>query len=169
MNIIQFAFVDPTMIGATLALKYAKHFAQEIEGGVEKIILRDVKDDIAADTPLLSEWVSARDFLDRLCLAVNAHLGAGGLDLGRITIESLDPGAAVQWCAEQGEYSDNHLRFVVGLLPCAGAWTYCNGEAALLGAGNVAYLNHRALHSEVNLGAVPRVRMVVDFRKPTTQ
>lgn len=187
MNLVQFAFVDPSMFGATLLLKYHRHFAddtrrQDQPGSphhdTECIVLRGPEKASAdnwqldvphVDSPLLSEWVAARQFIANVESAIHQHLAAPNLQLGKIMVASLNPGGTIDWHIDQGPYAEQHHRFHICVLPNAGSWLYSGGEAIMAGVGNLTYFNNRILHSAANFGAVPRVHLICDVRKPTMQ
>jgi hypothetical protein len=52
---------------------------------------------------------------------------------------------------------------------CAGGCWFAGGDSIPPGVGNLTFVNHRTLHSVINLGLVPQVSLIVDARKPTVQ
>lgn len=186
MNLASFAFVDPSMFLATMTLKYGKHFADNDQPAFlnvapfldcKHIMLRGPADAAEwrgedtehVDYPLLTEWPSARKLLDDVCQQITTHLGAANLQLGRVVVQSLQPGGHIGWHVENTPYGKAHHRFKLLVSPCAGGCWYSAGETLAPGIGNLTYINHRVLNSAINLGSAPQISLVVDARAPTLQ
>ncbi len=187
MNIQPIGFVDPTMIAATLALRYGEHFdddtrRQDAPGSAHKrtkvILLRGpenpgpenwMEDVPHIPTDVFREWTAAQDFMGRIERLMNHAYGNRELSFGKIMIVRLEPGGWVDWHRDEGPYAEAHNRFHVCLSPCWGAWLYSGGEGATMTAGNVLAFNNRALHSAANFGDIPRVNLIFDIKKPALQ
>lgn len=187
MNLLSFAFVDTAMFGATLTLKYARHFGaddrREMAPGsphhdTQCIALRGPADPDPAnwqadvehvDYPLFGEWTAARNIVARAENEIARHLGMQNAVLGKVLVVTLKPGGAIDWHTDEGGYAETHVRFHLPVLPCAGAVLHSGGETLMPGVGNLTYFNNRVLHSAVNLGPVPRVHLIIDVRKPVLQ
>lgn len=175
MNIASFAFVDTAMLGATLTLKYSKHFA-ETAPGVHTIVLRgpanggDWSADAAqTDYELLESWPSAKQLLAATEGRLKEHLGGQNIQFGRLVIEELSPGQAIGWQIDTTPYGKAHARFRLLLLAAAGFCLYSGGESLGPGVGNLTFFNHQVMHSVVNLGPVSAVSLVADVRRPPVQ
>jgi hypothetical protein len=182
MNLVSFAFVDPSMFFATMTLKYGRHFSDNDQPRVlteppfqdcRHIVLRGPADGNwgadaeQVDYPLLQQWPSARTLLEDIGRQITTHLAAENLQIGQVVVRSLNPGAVVGWHADDSNYSKLHHRFQLLVSPCAGGCWYSGGELLAPGVGNLTYINHSVLHSLINLGPVPQIFLVVDAQKPT--
>lgn len=182
MNLVSFAFVDTTIFSATLALKYAKHFADNEQPSLglpfddcRHIVLRGPSDGdwngdaSQVDYPLLAQWPFARNLLADIEAQVKPFLAADNLQFGQVVIRSLRPGGSVAWHADQSPSAKAHARFALIVGPCAGGSWYCGGEQLAPGPGNLTFINHQALHSMINLGPVPQISVIADVRRPRLQ
>jgi hypothetical protein len=185
MNLVSFAFVDPSMFFATMTLKYGRHFADNDQPlaltsppfqDCKHMVLRGPADGNWAadgeqiDYPLLMEWPSARKILEDIRRQIQVHLGAPQtLEIGQVVVRSLASSGFVGWHTDDGDYAKRHHRFALLASPCAGGCWYSGGELLAPGVGNLTYINHRVLNSAVNLGPVPQISLIVDVRSPTLQ
>jgi|HubBroStandDraft_3_1064219.scaffolds.fasta_scaffold123480_2 hypothetical protein len=182
MNLFSFAFVDPSMFFATMTLKYGRHFSDNDQPRIEtpfqdcqRIVLRGPADGDwsadreQADYPFLAEWPSAGKLIEDVSKQIKMHLAAENLQLGQVVVRSLAPSGVIGWHIEDTAYAMRHHRFVLLASPCAGGSWYSAGESLAPGMGNLTYINHRVLHSYVNLGPVPQISLIVDVRAPTLQ
>lgn len=108
-------------------------------------------------------WPELRNMVKLLTRQATRLVGA--VDLGCISMEMLDPGAATAWASESGAYAERWTRAHLALRTNPGAWFYCGGEAAHMQVGFINAVNMLALASQVNFGEFPRVHLVIDFRK----
>lgn len=184
MNLISFAFVDPSLFFATMTLKYGKHFNDNDQPRVlteapfadcRNIVLRGpAAGDWSADAeqvdyPLLNEWPSARQLLRDIETQIVAHLAAENLQFGQVVIQSLRPGGAIGWHADESPYAKAHHHFRLLVSPCAGGQWFSGGENLAPGMGNLTFVNHRLLNSAINLGTVPQISLIIDARRPPLQ
>lgn len=169
MNLVSFAFVDTTMAGATLALKYSRHFEPKQEG-VRAIPLRAKLGDAFGNTELFDGWPFARRLLDDVADQLRARLGAPqALEFGEIFIEELAAGHVIPWQIGTTDYDKAHTRARLQLLPSCGVSLYSGNDTLAPGVGNLTFINHLVWHSVVNLGTVPAISLVLDVKKPPTQ
>lgn len=175
-NLFSFAFVDPSMLFSTMTLKHGRHFADDNQHiappfqDCRTIVLRDVDDGFnQVDSPLMTEWPSARQIVATIGTKITEHLAAGNLQIGRVYIESLRAGGVIGWHADESPYAKAHQRFKLLVSPCAGGCWFSGGESLAPGVGNLTYCNNRVLNSAINLGPVPQISVVLDVRRPALQ
>ncbi len=102
----------------------------------------------------MGKWVELKNFLGRL--KREAEKVVGSIDLGRIHLEMLDPGATLAWATESGPYIERYTRVHLALRTNPGALMVSGNEAASPAPG---------WHTAINVGQHPRVHLVMDFRK----
>ncbi len=187
LSIASFAFVDVSVFSATMTLKYGKHFSDNDRPAIlsqppfqdlRHIILRGPADDADAnwyfdvdqiDYPLLKEWPSAQRLIEDVQPRIGELLGAQNLQIGRVYLESLRSGGHIGWHIDDTAYGKEHVRFRLLAAPCAGGCWFSGGDSLPPGVGNLTYINHRLLHSAINLGPVPQISLVIDARRPALQ
>jgi hypothetical protein len=82
-------------------------------------------------------------------------------EMGRVTIEMLEPGGVVPWHQpELGEWATLHLPIVTN----PRAMMYADCQSMHLTAGVLTYVSNAVLCSETNLGATPRIHLVIEVR-----
>lgn len=113
---------------------------------------------------LMKDWKSGRAMLERLrvLLGLDGHLA----ELGLVSLLSVKAGAAVPWERHDEDYDLGHDRFHICLVPSPGMMLMVGLEQANIPVGQVTLINHRALHSAVNLGTNDAVHLVVDIVRP---
>lgn len=186
-NIIPIGFVNPTLVGASLALTHLERFnddtrRQNHPGSAhrhtETIVLRGpeapdqknwYEDVPILPTPLLRDWPEALEFIAHAETLIQRAIQTHDLHLGKVMIVRLAAQSAVDWHVDTGSYAEAHVRFHVNLLPCWGAYLMSGAESTILTPGSLFLFNNRVLHSAVNFGDVPRVNMIIDARKPLLQ
>ncbi len=177
MNLLSFAFVDPSLFFSTMTLKYGRHFADndQAQSALKRIVLRGPADrDFSADGeqadyPLLAEWPSARLLLEDIAKQITGHIGVQNPQIGQVIVQSLAADSHIPWLTDNSPYAQHHVRFKLLVSPCTGGCWYSGAEALAPIMGNLTYMNHRVLHSAVNLGSVPQISLIVDARSPTIQ
>ncbi len=187
MNLYPVGFVDPTSIGATLALKYHSHFADDTRRqtapnsphhDTETIVLRGpdepdeknwFEDVPQVDYALLNEWKAAANFLARVEQAIAFATKQPSPIFGKAMIVRLKPGGAIDWHTDTGPYHDAHSRFHVAIAPCWGSWLYSGGEHITAAPGHLVFFEHHIMHSAANFGDVPRIHLICDVRRPALQ
>lgn len=167
-NLFSFAFIDPSMLLATMTLKYGKHFDEAGAPFVDcqRISLRSPDGE---DLPMLEQWPSARQTVDAVMNKLTEHLGGVNLQLGAVYVELLRSGGTFGWYTDDSDYAKAHNHFRLLVSPCSGGSWYSAGEMLAPGVGNLTYINKCVPHSMINLGPVPQISLVVDVRKPTMQ
>ncbi len=170
-NLFSFAFVDPSMLLATMTLKYGKHFADDVAIAApffdcQRINLRSPD---GVDLPMIEQWPSARQTVDAVMSKLTEYLGGVNLQLGAAYVESLRAGGTFGWYTDDSDYAKAHNHFRLLVSPCSGGTWYSAGEMLAPGVGNLTYLNKCVPHSMINLGPVPQISLVVDIRKPMMQ
>ena len=177
MNLVSFAFVDPSMFFSTMTLKYGRHFLDNDQSQLplKRIVLRGPVDlDFSADCeqvdfPLLAEWPSARLLLEDIHKQIVGHIGVQNPQIGQVVVQSLAPDSHIPWQLDNSPYAQRYNRFKLLVSPCTGGCWYSGAEALAPIMGNLTYVNHRVLNSAVNLGPVPQISLIVDARSPTLQ
>ena len=183
-NITPIAFVDVSMLSAGLCLKYRTRFADDKRRqqfpnsphhDTETIVLRGPKDATPAawfedgemvDYPIMKEWKAARIILKKIREGAAPLLGGKVAVLGKAMVVSLKAGGHVDWHVDEGEYAEAYLRTHTCLVPSPAAWLYSGGEAQAINVGWLHFFNNRVKHSAINMGAVARVHLIVDVRRP---
>ena len=156
-------FLDVSTFTARFILNYRQRLSDDpAYPGVQTIMLRSV----AGAEPILKEWKSAREVLERLRNAVAPFLGGKPAVLGKAMVASLKPGGWTDWAHSDDEYAQGHLRLYVNMIPSPLAFIYSGGEAQNPLVGQITLFEQQALHSEINLGAVARVSLIVDVKRP---
>ena len=182
-NLFSFAFVDPSMLLATMTLKYGKHFDDLSQprpevpfGDCRRIVLRGPDDGdwrsdkgLLIDYPMIEQWPSARQTVDAVLGKLTEYLGGVNLQLGAAYVESLRAGGTFGWYTDDSDYAKAHNHFRLLVSPCSGGTWYSAGEMLAPGVGNLTYINKSVPHSMINLGPVPQISLVVDVRKPMLQ
>lgn len=114
------------------------------------------------------EWQTAKNVLSRIRRAVQATLPAGQElgPAGKAMIVLLKAGCHIDWHVDEGEYAEAHIRFHLPIVTNPGCALYSGGEVQYMPAGQLTWFDNRVKHSGTNLGAHPRVHLIVDFRKP---
>jgi hypothetical protein len=142
-------FIDTSMMTANLLVRHRESFM----GG--SIVLRDAE----GDRPVLEKFKSAKNLLNRIKRLVG---GDSDCLIRRAEIVSLPPGGFTPWQEEKSVETEQMVRVHVCLVPSPAAWLYCGGDAMVAPVGQLVLLNHRMLHSEINLGMNDRIHLVVD-------
>lgn len=147
MSLRVLGFVDTSMMTANLMVRHRDC----IKDG--SFILRDE----ATDRPILTTFKSAKNLLNRIRRMVNDTAV-----IQRAEVVSLPPGAHTPWHEQKSVDTETMIRLHVCLVPSPGAWLYCGGDAMVAPVGQLVLLDHRALHSEINLGMNDRIHLVLD-------
>lgn len=103
--------------------------------------------------------------IERLGEQIFSNYGGGHVEFGRIFLEWLDVGATVPWRKLEGDYFERFNRLHLALRTNPGCMLYSGVEAIQLPPGQMARMNVMVPHSAVNLGASPRVHLVLDVRR----
>ena len=111
----------------------------------------------------MGKWVELKNFLGRL--KREAEKLTGPIDLGRVFFEMLDPGATAACSAETGAYIERYTRIHLALRTNPGALMVSGSEAFSPAPGWATAVNVRVPCYMANMGAHPRVHLVVDFKK----
>lgn len=149
---------------------FVAKFRARLDQGL--LYLRDVPDeDVFAepkDLPILGEWKAARALLQRFKSAAAPLLEGKTAVLGKAWIEQLPGHCGTPWTLCEDDYAQNHIRTRTCLIPAPDAYSHSGADRVLLGVGVVNVVEHRILHSEINLSTYPRVHLIVDIRRPQT-
>ena len=187
LNLLSFSFVDTSLFSATMTLKYGKHFADnDCPANLSAFPFQDTKhillrgpsdpspenwgaDVDQVDYPLLGGWPSAQKLLSDIASKISTHIGVDDLRIGKVYLESLRPGGIIGWQVDETPYAKRQARFRLLCGPCAGGTWFAGGDSLLPGVGNLTFVNHRTLHSAINLGPVPQISLVIDATRPHLQ
>lgn len=164
MNITSLFFIDTSMFTTFMLGRFKKRLDDDGE-----IVLRGPDPETGEkiiDRPILKDWNSGRGLLSRLSAHAAPFLDGKKAVFGNIHIEKQGVNAHTPWRIDDGEYAETHHRCMLCLVPSPTAWVYSGGEGAVLQVGAAMLINHRVLHSEVNLGPCATVRLVADVRRP---
>lgn len=145
-------FLSAADLTAWYQVRYKKHLLEGI------LALRDE----TSDLPVLKEWKSAKAFLARFKAAAVHFLDGKPATLGKVWIEQLPGMCGTPWTIEEDDYAQAHIRCRIALIPAPDAWTLSGTDRAILAPGLVNVVEHRVLHSEINLSAYPRTHLIVD-------
>src|SRR6185437_3177573 len=121
------------------------------------------------DYPIMNEWPSARQLLANAGQEIGKHIGLPNIQFGQVIVQSLKAGGHIGWHVDDTPYAKQHVRFKMLVSPCFGGAWYSGGESLAPNIGALTFVEHRALNSAVNLGAVPQISLVIDVRKPSLQ
>ena len=111
------------------------------------------------------EWIAARNAL----LAIRRRVTLPNQDppvMGKAMIVKLKPGGVIDWHTDEGGYAERHNRFHLPIVTNPGCNLYSANEVIHMPAGQLTFFDNHVKHSGVNMGASPRVHLIVDFRKP---
>jgi hypothetical protein len=172
VNFIPVGWLDTFELAASLRQRMGR-FAPDADAapGRKVIPLRGPAEDSdpADDTRFqfnraaTQKWPELRAALERI-LRVGKALG--GIDLGRIELELVSPGAALPWRREVGDYVERYERLHLALRTNPGAIVYSGNEGLHLLVGAATIVARRGVPtSAVNMGESPRIHLVVDFRR----
>lgn len=94
----------------------------------------------------------------------------GSIELGRVLIVNLKPGAEIAPHCDEGEVAAHFERFHVPLYSDHGNEFHCENENVHMGAGELWVFNNKKEHWLKNGSANPRIHLIVDavsthFRK----
>lgn len=150
-------FVDTAAFNAALLTRHRAAVPDQ-KSDDRKIILRD--DQI--DQDILKDWKSGKAILARMKKVVEDQIDVPVIVNAHIDI--LYPGEGSRWDAPvlSGVY-----RTRTCLIPSPGAVTFVGPEGAVLPVGQVTFVDHTILSSDINTGPCARLHLVVDFlREP---
>jgi len=147
MSLRSIGFIDTSMMTANLLVRHRDSFTDG------SLLLRDGD----GDRPILDKFKSAKNLLNR----IRRLMGETSV-IRRAEIISLPPGGFTSWREEKSVETEQMARVHVCLVPSPGAWLYCGGDALVAPVGQMLLLDHRMLHSEINLGMNDRIHLVVD-------
>jgi hypothetical protein len=174
--------MDVTQITAFLTTKHRQRFEDDPRKAspykdTKIILLRGPKkptpeawkaDVEQVDQPVLKEWKSAGAILTRIKNGAAQFFGGEVPEMGRAYIETLKPGGKIDWHVEDGDYAAAHVRLRLCLVPNPAAHLFCGLTSRCLPWGELVRVEHRVLHSAVNLGNWATVNLVVDVRRGDT-
>lgn len=153
-------FMDTAQFTAYFVLKYRS----QMQSGI--LDLRAIRDAEPEDMPILKEWKTARALLLRYASAAAAIFDGRRATLGRVWIETLPGFSATPWMIEEDDYAQTHVRTRTCLLPAPDAYSLSGLDRLLMVPGSVNVIEHRVLHSEINLSSYPRTHLIVDVKRP---
>lgn len=113
----------------------------------------------------VAKWPELRSVLARI---KEWGKQAGGIELGRIEFEMLDPGMMLPWSRDESEYRKRFLRAALPIRTNPGAVMVCYNELASPAAGFLTLYSPAAMHTAANHGEYARVHLNLDFRKVET-
>ena len=87
-----------------------------------------------------------------------------GVQLGRVMITRLKPGAAITPHVDQGAPAEYFRRYQIALQSLPGAIFRIEDEAVNFRSGEVWWINNRAEHEVINNSADDRIVCIVDIR-----
>lgn len=151
---------------ADFAARFQLVFKKRLDNGL--LYLRDIPEDgeTVHDLPILEEWKTAQALLKRFRAAASGFLNGEPARLGKVWIEQLPGHSATPWQMEEDEYAQGHIRTRTCIVPAPDAYTLSGLERLLLSTGVVNVVEHRVLHSEINLSSYPRVHLIIDVQRP---
>lgn len=155
-------FLQTADFGAFFQVRYKK----QLDNGL--LYLRDIPEDsdTAHDCPILDEWKTASAMLKRFRGLASAFLGGEPARLGKVWLEQLPGHSATPWTIEEDEYAQAHIRTRTCIVPSPDAYTLSGLDRVLLLNGVVHVVEHRILHSEINLSSYPRLHLIIDVQRP---
>lgn len=157
-------FIPTDQFTAFFVAKYRARLDQGL------LYLRDIPPtDVFAepkDLPILREWKTARALLARFKSIAAPLLRGEQAEFGKVWIEQLPGNCGTPWLLEEDDYAQAHIRTRTCLIPAPDAYSCSGLERVLLSVGVVNIIEHRVLHSEMNLSPYPRVHLIVDIKRP---
>lgn len=142
-------------------------YRERMQDGI--LYLRDLGEDgEAVDKPILKEWKSARALLQRFKAASSPLLDGTPAELGKVWIETLPGCYGTPWTLFEDDYAQAHIRTRICLVAAPDAYSCSGLDRILLSPGIVNIVEHRVLHSEINLSVYPRTHLIIDFKRPET-
>lgn len=155
-------FLDTSGFTGMFTVKYRERMRDGI------LPLRSIPegDDEAQDLPIMKEWKTARALLTRIKAGAAPLLDGQPATLGKAWVETLPGNCGTPWTIEEDDYAQGHIRTRTCLIPTPENYTMSGLDRVTLGVGILNIVEHRILHSEINLGAFPRVHLIVDVRRP---
>jgi hypothetical protein len=155
-------FLSTAEFTAMFMVKYKERMKEGI------LRLRDIPeaDDDAVDLPIMKEWKTARGLLTRFKNAAAPLLNGQPAVLGKAWIETLPGNCGTPWLLEEDDYAQAHIRTRTALIITPENYSMSGVDRISLGVGVVNVVEHRVLHSEINLGPHPRTHLIVDVRRP---
>lgn len=153
---------------AALLTRHKSAWSEAVEG-VEVIPLRHTPDgaEKSMPTPLMREWPSAKGVMAQIKKIAGLILEGEEVRFGDAVIERFAPGAYTDWAQDKGDYATAHHRLQMCLVPSPGAVVISGGVSWQPPTYMLTWVSHEALHSTLNLGDYPFIRLVVDVEKPT--
>lgn len=154
-------FIDTSAFTAMFVVKHH----EKMRGGL--LYLRDIGEDgEVEDLPILKQWSSARALLLRFKAAAGLALNGAKAELGKVWLESLPGQCGTPWERYEDDYAQAHIRLRTSLISTPDAYTHSGADRSLLVPGMVHLVEHRVLHSEINLSVHTRTHLIVDLKRP---
>jgi quercetin dioxygenase-like cupin family protein len=89
-----------------------------------------------------------------------------GVQLGRVMVTRLRPGARIAPHTDQGAPAEIFTRYQIALQSLPGALFQIEDETVNFRSGDVWWIDNRAEHSVINNSADDRIVCIVDVRRP---
>lgn len=125
---------------------------------VRHLWLRQDREDVERDKP----WKTAAGFLTRLRNEAAPLFGNRAPAYGDVAVRSISPGGRIDWHADPAPVHRLHIC----LNPSPGAFLFSGGMSICPAVGNLLLVEHRVLHSAINLGPCPYVELVAELVSP---
>jgi hypothetical protein len=104
---------------------------------------------------------------DLLSTAILVAAPNRDINLGRLLVTRLDPGAVIEEHVDEGRYAAAHERWHVvineGSFGSVEFW--CGGEVLLPRRGMLFRFDHQQRHKVLNYGSLPRTHLIFDIRR----
>lgn len=149
-------FVDTAAFNAALLTRHRASIPDQKL--IERVIPLRVDEE---DQDILKDWKSGKAILARMKKVAEAQIAAPVILNAHIDI--LYPGEGSAWSSSEAAV----YRTRTCLIPSPGAVTFVGPEGAVLPVGQVTFVDHTILSSDINTGPCARLHLVVDFlREP---
>jgi hypothetical protein len=115
--------------------------------------------------PAGKDWVELGNLVSEIERKGEELLSPGGVDLGLIFFEMLDPGAAVAWRGEVSEYFARWSRAMIAIRANPGVVLLAGLETMTPAVGMLNMVSPRLPRAALNQGEWPAVWLTIDFRR----
>mgnify|MGYP001610861339 CR=1 FL=1 len=113
---------------------------------------------------LPKKWPQIHNLLGRMLRDAKQRVD-GDVELGRIYLEMLDPGAVLPWQTLTGAYIERYTRTHLALRTNPATMMFSGNETYSPAQGWLTAINARVRCSASNDGAWPRIHLIADVRK----
>jgi len=154
-------FLDVARLSGSFTMIFAKDMVDSrdvVDHDVRHFWLRHEGRDVENDKP----WKAAKGFLTRLRNEAAPLFGNRAPSFGDVFVRSIAPGGRIDWHTDPAPVHRVHIC----LNPSPGGFLFSGGMSICPAVGNLLLVEHRILHSAINLGPCPLVELVTELVSP---